>query len=107
MKATTMIGAGLLLAATSARPAAADEKTVIQSGPDSYTETRKGDDSVYKYQQNGRKSSEVYHGDGVQMKTESNGTKTEQVYQGKDCERKAVENAETGDSKVVAEGNCQ
>jgi len=110
MKRTVSIVGALAVAAlgfVQPLPATADTKSVIESSPEKYSETREADGDKSEVQIDRTDGSKVYkNSDGVSIKEKVDGNTIKQEYKDENCQRSAQQNVATGDSKVVSEGNC-
>jgi hypothetical protein len=100
--------AAVILGLAPVSPVLAESRTVIESTPDKYTETRKGEDGTKtRLDIDRRTGSQVYKdSNGVVIKERVEDGKIKQDYKDDDCKRSAQQDIVTGDSRVVREGDC-
>ncbi len=99
---STLLTCGLPLAAL------AGSETQVKESDGKYEETYTGDDGTKsEYQVDKKNGTSVYKSsDGTSVKEETKDGKLKQEYKNGDCEQSTEKDLVTGDTKVVAKGDC-
>ena len=109
MKASiALAGITALLVCGAPLGAFADSETKIEESGGKVKETHTADDGTKtEYEVDKKDGSSVYKSsDGTSVKETTKDGKYKQEYKDKDCEQSTEKDLVTGDTKVVAKGNC-
>jgi hypothetical protein len=109
MKACIAIaGVFAVLACCAPRPAHSESETKIEEKDGKYSETHQDDDGTKtEYQVDKKNGTSVYKSsDGVTVKESTKDGEYKQEYKDKDCEQSTKKDLVTGDTKVIAKGDC-
>ena len=108
MKASiAIVGLSVLLVGSSL-PAFAETKTVIEEKDGKYKETFQDDEGTKsEYKVDKKEGTSVYKDtNGVSVKEKTEDGVLKQEYKDDDCEQATEKNLVTGETKVVAKGDC-
>lgn len=109
MKASiAIVGAFAVLACCAPYSALAESETKIEEKDGKYSETHQEDDGTKsEYHVDKKDGTSVYKSsDGVSVKESTKDGQYKQEYKDKDCEQSTQKDLVTGETKVVAKGDC-